>query len=59
VGALESRVASALSSMSMALSERDDVGKVADNDKYAESKLSLCGLRRDELPRGECGVSAL
>lgn len=59
MGALESRVASALSSMSRALSERDDVGKVAGVDKYAESKVSLCGLRPDKLPRGECGVSAL
>lgn len=59
MGALGSRVASALSSMSRALCERDDVGKVADMDNNAESKVSLCGLRPDKLPRGECGASAL
>lgn len=59
MGAVGSRVASALSSMSRALWERDDVGKAADIDKNTESKVSLCGLRTDKLARGECGVSAL
>lgn len=59
MGALGSRVGSALSTMSRALCERDDVGKVADIDKIAESRVSLCSLRPDKLPRGECGVSAL
>lgn len=53
------RVVSALSSLSRAPCERDDVGKVADIDNKAESKVLLCGLHPDKLPRGECGVSAL
>ena len=52
-------MASALSSMSMALCEKDDVGKAVDIDKNTESNISLCGLRPDKLARGECGVSAL
>ena len=59
VGALGSRVASALSSESRALCEKDDVGKVADIDKSAGSKGSLCGLRPNKLPQEGCGVSAL